>query len=62
MFDITPEEIALQNDVDLRMLVARLCEAELLTLSLGLPLAVTWGGNQTASDDGIPNFGRAAQV
>ena len=29
MFDITPEEIALLNDEDLRSLVGQLCEAEL---------------------------------
>jgi hypothetical protein len=52
MFDITPEEIALLNDVDLRTLVALLCEAELISLGLS-PVAVTWGGNQTASDGGL---------
>ncbi|SPK76037.1 protein of unknown function (plasmid) [Cupriavidus taiwanensis] len=29
MFDVTPDEIAALNDIDLRELVGRLCEAEL---------------------------------
>ncbi|MEM5388332.1 hypothetical protein VSR68_32910 [Paraburkholderia phymatum] len=52
MFDITDDHIARLNDVDLRELVARLCEAELESLELS-PAAVTWGGNQTASDGGL---------
>lgn len=52
MFDVTPDDIAQINDVDLRELVGRLCEAELA--SRGLPTAaVTWGGNQTAADGGL---------
>ena len=52
MFDIGPDEVALLNDVDLRELVGRLCEAELA--SQGLSTAgVTWGGNQTAADGGL---------
>jgi hypothetical protein len=52
MFDITPDEIALLNDVDLRELVGRLCEAELISRGFS-PVAVTWGGNQTAPDGGL---------
>ncbi|MFV8638080.1 hypothetical protein ACNRBS_01295 [Ralstonia pseudosolanacearum] len=52
MFDITPDDIALLNDIDLRELVGRLCEAELATRDLS-PAAVTWGGNQTAADGGL---------
>lgn len=52
MFDVAPEEIAQLNDIDLRELVGRLCEAELV--SRGLSTAgVTWGGNQTAADGGL---------
>lgn len=52
MFDITPDDIALLNDADLRNLVGRLCEAEVR--SSGLPVAcVTWGGDQNAADDGV---------
>ena len=52
MFDITPDDIALLNDTDLRNLVGRLSEAELR--SRGLSAAcVTWGGDQNAADDGV---------
>jgi len=52
MFDVTPEDISRLNDTDLRELVARLCEAELVCRELS-PVAVTWGGNQTAPDGGL---------
>ncbi|MBI5462665.1 MAG: hypothetical protein HY941_10820, partial [Gammaproteobacteria bacterium] len=52
MFDITPDDINQLNDIDLRGLVGRLCEAELVSRGLS-PAAVTWGGNQTAADGGL---------
>jgi hypothetical protein len=52
MFDITPDDIIQLNDIDLRELVGRLCEAELSSRQLS-PSAVTWGGNQTAADGGL---------
>lgn len=52
MFDITPNDISQLNDIDLRELVGRLCEAELTSRGLS-PAAVTWGGNQTAADGGL---------
>lgn len=52
MFDVTPDDINQLNDSDLRELVGRLCEAELSNRSLS-PVAVTWGGNQTAADGGL---------
>ena len=52
MFDITPDDINQLNDIDLRELVGRLCEAELTSRRLS-PSAVTWGGNQTAADGGL---------
>lgn len=52
MFDVTPDDIAQLNDVDLRELVGRLCEAELTSRGLSTA-AVTWGGNQTAADGGL---------
>lgn len=52
MFDITSDEIAQLNDTDLRTLVGRLCEAELMRLGISAS-AVTWGGNQTAKDGGL---------
>lgn len=52
MFDITSGDICQLNDIDLRELVGRLCEAELASRQLS-PSAVTWGGNQTAADGGL---------
>ena len=52
MFDITPDDISQLNDIDLRELVGRLCEAELASRGLS-PASVTWGGNQTAPDGGL---------
>jgi len=52
MFDITPDDISQMNDIDLRELVGRLCEAELVSRGHSAA-AVTWGGNQTAADGGL---------
>lgn len=52
MFDAAPDDIAQLNDVDLRELVGRLCEAELASRGLST-VSVTWGGNQTAADGGL---------
>ena len=52
MFDITPDDIRQLNDIDLRELVGRLCEAELVSRGCS-PAAVTWGGNHTAMDGGL---------
>lgn len=52
MFDVTPNDIAQLSDSDLRELVGRLCEAELAIRGLS-PVAVTWGGHQTAADGGL---------
>lgn len=52
MFDISKEQLRQLNDVDLRELVARLCEAELK--KAGAPISsVRWGGAQTAPDEGL---------
>jgi len=51
ILDITPADIALLSDVDLRALVARLCEAEVRRFGFSAT-AVTWGGHQDASDGG----------
>jgi hypothetical protein len=52
MFAIEGKDVSALNDVDLRSLVVRLCEAE-LTLT-GLPLsAITAGGDQNAPDGGL---------
>lgn len=52
MFEVSPQDIANLNDVDLRELVGRLCEAELSSKGLS-SAAVTWGGSQTAPDGGL---------
>ena len=52
MFDISKDQLLRLSDVDLRELVARLCEAELSRT--GAPVsAVRWGGSQTAPDGGL---------
>jgi hypothetical protein len=52
MFEVTGQDISLLSDEDLRILVGRLCEAELRCLGLS-PLCATWGGNQNAVDGGV---------
>ena len=52
MFDLSKDQLLRLSDVDLRELVARLCEAELSRA--GAPVsAVRWGGSQTAPDGGL---------
>jgi hypothetical protein len=52
LFDITPEHILALDDEGLRLLIARLCKADLRLR--GLPVsAVLYGGNQIAADGGI---------
>ena len=52
MLEITPDDIALLSESDLRTLVSLLCEAELKTRGLS-PSHVTWGGHQNSGDGGI---------
>jgi hypothetical protein len=52
IFEITGDDIALLNDEQLRMLIGRLCEAELRRRDQSAA-HVTWGGNQNATDGGI---------
>lgn len=52
MLELTSDDIANLTDSDLRALVARLCEAELMRRGLSTS-AVTWGGSQDAPDGGI---------
>lgn len=52
MFEITPDDIALLNDEQLRILVGLLCEAELRSRGHS-PASVTWGGDQNAVDGGL---------
>lgn len=52
MIEITGNDIADLNDIDLRALIGLLCEAELR--SNGIPtVGVTWGGHQNAKDGGV---------
>lgn len=52
MLDITAEDIKALGDEDLRTLVGYLCEAELRSKGFSAS-AVTWGGNQDATDGGL---------
>jgi hypothetical protein len=52
MFEITPNDIALLSDEDLRALIGRLCESEVRRRGFS-PLAVTWGGHHNANDGGL---------
>ena len=52
MLEITPDDIALLNDTDLRTLIGLLCEAELRRRGLSAA-AATWGGHQNAADGGL---------
>lgn len=52
IFDVSPDQIAALDDEGVRLLIARLCEAELRRC--GLPVtAVLYGGSQIAPDGGI---------
>ena len=52
LFELDKSEISALTDVELRELVARLCEAELA--KAGVPRgAVRWSGSQTAPDGGL---------
>lgn len=52
MFEISRDQLRRLNDVQLRELVARLCEAELSRA--GAPAgALRWGGAQTTADGGL---------
>jgi len=52
MFEVTRDQVATLDDEDVRLLIARLCEAEFRRR--GLPTtAVLYGGNQIAADGGI---------
>ncbi len=52
MLEITPDDVALLNDTDLRTLIGRLCESELRSRGLSAA-AVTWSGHQNSADGGL---------
>ena len=52
MFEVTGEDISNLNDVELRTLVVKLCEAELRRVDLPVS-ALTAGGDQNAPDGGL---------
>jgi len=52
MLEVTGDHIAFLNDEDLRELVGLLCEAEVRAAGLSAA-AVTWGGDQNATDGGV---------
>ena len=52
IFELSKDDISRLTDTQLRELVARLCEAECVTLGLP-PSSVRWSGSQTAADGGL---------
>lgn len=51
-FELEPNDISNLSDADLREMVARLCEAELIRRGIQ-PSCVLWGGAQEAADGGL---------
>lgn len=51
-FELEPADISNLSDADLREMVARLCEAELIRQKIQ-PSCVLWGGAQEAADGGL---------
>ena len=51
-FELEPSDISNLSDADLREMVARLCEAELIRQGVQ-PFCVLWGGAQEAADGGL---------
>lgn len=51
-FELEPADLSALNDADLREMVARLCEAELIRQRIQ-PSCVLWGGAQEAADSGL---------
>lgn len=61
IFEVKKDDVARLSDVELRELVARLCEAELA--HRGLPKScVRWSGSQTAPDGGLDVEVRAPEA
>ena len=52
MLEITPDDVALLNDTDLRTLIGLLCESQLRSRGLSAA-AVTWSGHQNSADGGL---------
>jgi hypothetical protein len=52
MLEITPQDISTLTDTDLRILIGRLCEAELRQQNISSRY-VTYGGDQNAKDGGL---------
>ena len=51
-FELEPTDISILTDSDLRELVGRLCEAEMIRQNIQ-PSCVLWGGAQEAADGGL---------
>jgi hypothetical protein len=49
---VSPDDIVALSDVDLRELIGRLCEAEVMRAGYSAA-AVTWGGDQRSKDGGV---------
>jgi hypothetical protein len=52
MLKITPDDVALLSDTDLRTLIGLFCESELRSRELSAA-AVTWSGHQNSADGGL---------
>ena len=52
ILEISKEDIAALNDIDLRSLIGLLCEAELSQLGISTK-SVSWSGHQNAPDEGL---------
>lgn len=52
MLEITPDDVSLLSDTDLRTLIGLLCESGLRSRGLSAA-AVTWSGHQNAADGGL---------
>lgn len=51
-FELEPSNMSMLSDADLREMVARLCEADLIRQGVS-PACVLWGGAQEAADGGL---------
>lgn len=60
-FELEAADISSLNDADLRELVARLCEAEMIHQGIS-PACVMWGGAQEAPDGGLDVSVKVAAV
>ena len=61
LLEITGDDIAELNDIDLRNLIGLLCEADYRSAGLSTK-GITWGGHQNARDGGLDVVVRGDEV